>query len=439
MIFIYFLFLFFLLSFLLKKRLIVIKKLNYLSIFDGLFFGGLFFIIIPMYYSLIIGEIKIVGLKSFFPTEDLNVVFYTTISISFFGLCAVLFSPKKNDKSIDISELEKIFFMLTLLFYFFSVVVFFLSSGKLDGGTHWYRANEGVFQKGPIFVLLGQLHNVSRIIIPAMCLRFQLVYLKAGKIFKAHFIIAIVVIVFELFLAGNRIVILFFVFSIGLPFLIYRNYKVLFSLGILALPLGVIAKFWPMVRGMLWSSEFSLDHLAYVISTAYKYEILENTETDPVMVLTEGSNIAALKFVVNNFPAKYDFLYGDTMFFKALGTLIPKSIWTTKPDGIGILVGETAISGVSLILNITILGDAWGNFGMFGIVYIVIMVYIIQKFFKEKYKVLFSSIFFMTSIACWRFDFSFYFVTIYILIFYIILIRIPFIKLLLKRVSSLIF
>lgn len=206
------------------------------------------------------------------------------------------------------------------------------------------------------------------------------------------------------------------------------------------MPLIIVAKFWPMVRGMIWAEQVSIERVIDVISIAYESEIVsDNGESDPIMVLTEGSNIVSLKYVVDNFPRKYDYTYGDTMILKSLGALIPKSIWPSKPDGIGNLVGEVALGGVSLYLNVTILGDAWSNFSLLGIFYIIMMLVFIQNFFKFKYFKLLTSIFFMVAIASWRFDFSFYFITIYILFFYFFLIKVTPIRNYCIKVSNYVF
>ena len=425
--------------FLLFKKVKQVRNRNVLGVFDGLFIGGIFFIIVPICYSFIIGEIPIIGLKSFSPYKDYLVVIYAMFSVLLFGVFSVLVIPVGDNEKVNISVFQKLFFSQTLLLYFISLIIFFLSSGKLSGNSHWYRGNEEVFQQGSFYVLLGQMHNVGRVIIPGLCLYFQLVYLKNSKVFKAHFIIAIVLIVLELFLTGNRIVILFFLFSIGIPFVIYNKTKILMTLVIVSIPLVIVAKFWPMVRGLLWTQKISIEHVVDIVSKAYEMDVVQDNDIDPILVLTEGSNLTSLKYIVDNFPEKHSYSLGDTMIWKAFGTLIPKNIWQDKPEVLGHLVGEYAVKGISLILNITILGDAWGNFGPFGVFYIVTILYLLQLIIPNKHRELLSSIFFMTSVACWRFDFAFYFVTIYIIMFYLFLLRFRFMKRIYFGMSNLIF
>ncbi|MBE8727053.1 hypothetical protein [Flavobacterium hungaricum] len=411
-----------------------------MSIFDGLFFGGFFFIFIPICYSFWVGKIQLVGLPDFLPEKDCNIIFYGIFSITFFGICSLQFSNKKKFLTRNLKVVEKNFFVLTLLMYFFSLIVSFISSGKLDGGSHWYRANEDLYQKSAMFVLLGQIHNVGRVVIPGLCLYFQLHYLRTNKFFKPHFFIAFFVIVFELFLAGNRIVILFFVFSIIIPFAIRKKIKEIFYIAIICFPILFIAKFWPMVRGMIWAEKVSIERTVDVIKLAYKSEVVANdSESDAILVLTEGSNLVALKYITDNFPNKYDYSLGETMVLKSIGAIIPKSIWPSKPDGLGNLVGEKALSGFSLYLNVTLLGDAWANFSFYGIFYIVLMLFIIEKYFKKSLFKLLSSIFFMVAIASWRFDFSYYFITIYILLFYFLILKISIVNKMCNKISFLIF
>lgn len=417
----------------LRERIKYIRFYNNLSVFDGLFFGGLFFTIIPLFYSLFFGDISIFDTIFFNTHRDTSLVVYILLSNLFFGLSSLLLSRKFNFSSFKITSFEVNFFTFVVLLYFISLIVIFLSSGKLDGDSHWYRGNSEIYSRGSFFVLLGQFHNVGRVIIPGMCLFFQLKYLKIGKIFKFHFYLALIIIPLELILAGNRIVILFFVFSILIPFFIYGFYKKIILYGLIFLPLVVVSKFWPIVRGMLWSEQVSVERFVEIIEVAYYTEFNNPSEikVDPVIVVTEGSNLAALNYVWKDFPMNKNFTMGNTLIFKSFGTLIPKSIWSDKPDGIGHEVGENVVSGISLYLNVTILGDAWSNFGWFGCVYIIFILSIFTyfiKFFNPMEFNFISIIAFMVSIASWRFEFSFYFISMYTFIIYFFLLRISIVK-----------
>ncbi|MCG1037474.1 O-antigen polymerase [Polaribacter sargassicola] len=414
---------------LLKQRLKQIKKTNTLTIFDGLFFGGLFFTFLPLFYSFIIGKISILDILIFNPYIDTDLLLYILSANIVFGISANLIKFKNRliEKDFIISKFEQDFFIGVLVFYVLSLTIIFLSSGKLNGGSHWYRANADVFARGPLYVLLGQFHNVGRVFLPGICLYFQLVYLKKGLVFKPHFYVAGILIIMELIMSGNRIVILFFVFSIAIPFLLYGYYKKMLIMILFCLPLITVAKFWPMVRGMIWAEEVSMSRFSEVISIAYENEIESEDSSDPILVITEGSNIAALKYVTDNYPSNKDFTFGDTMIFKAIGALIPKSIWKDKPGGVGHEAGESVASGVSLYLNVTLLGDAWANFGWFGILYIVFLLFILQNlisFFCSNYIKYVSALAFMVAVASWRFEFSFYFISLYTMLIFIFIFKI---------------
>ncbi len=416
--------------------LILVKRLNFLriggipTILDGLFFGSIFFILLPIIYSFLVGEIEITNIPEFSPHRDSDLLIYCLLSILFFGVLTL--TPKNNritKNSEDfIDQRIQGLFILILVLYVLSILLTFFASGKLSGNSHWYRGNAQVFEKGAIYVLLGQLHNVGRVAIPGLCIYFQLKYLQKDKIFKPHFFLAFVIIVLELFMAGNRIVILFFAFSFLIPFFLFKRFKILISMALISLPMMVLAEIWPMARGLMFTEKVTVERVAEVISIAYEKGQSADNDSDLFLILTEGSNIAALKFIKDKYPKNKSFSYGETLILKSFGALIPKSIWPNKPDGVGHEAGEAAIGGVSLILNVTILGDAWANFGWFGIIYIGMILILINKLIPTRYLEFISPIFFMTSIAAWRFDFSFYFITIYILIFYLSIIKVPLVK-----------
>lgn len=422
-------------------RIKQIKAQNYLSIFDGLFFGGIYFILIPVLYSFISGNIILSGLPSFDPFRDSTLTIYIFTSIFIFGLSAVLYSKNDYKNKSIVTANQKILFTLSVLLYFIALIAFFISSGKLNGNSHWYSANESLFQSSSGFVLLGQIHNVCRVIVPGLCMYFQLMYLNKGKYFKAHFIISIAIIVFELLLAGNRIVVLFFIFSIFLPLFLHKKYTQIFYILMICLPLTVVAKFWPMVRGMIWAEEVSIERFVEVINLSYENEIsLDEEQSNPILLITEGSNIVPLKFLFDNYPEKFDFTMGNTMILKSFGTLIPKSVWPSKPDGNGGFIGKRAYGKDSNVyLNSTLLGDAWSNFGFIGPFYIVLILYNIQRLFSVNNFGMYSCILFMVSIASWRFDFAFYIVSIIILFIIFFLMKINLVKAVCLKLSNKIF
>ena len=159
-----------------------------------------------------------------------------------------------------------------------------------------------------------------------------------------------------------------------------------------------------------------------------------------MITLTEGSNLIFLNLLVHEYPDRKEYLYGETMLVKAFGSFIPKSLWKDKPEGLGSRIGEeVAPEDQGLVLNATILGEAWANFGYLGLLVVIVIVFVIQKIYlRGKNAPLFMCMFFMIAIASWRFDFSFFIISLLIMEIIFLLLRIKALRVLLNGMISIV-
>ena len=178
------------------KKYKIIQATEALNLFDGLFVGAIFFIIIPLclvifYKDLIVTDFN--KAYSISATEDYKTVLYTLVSTIVLGICAIKFTtPKAVVPKGPITYSEKRLFLLAFILYLGSETIFFIVSGKAQGGSHWYAANEAVYEKGPIFVLLDKFHDVGRVIIPGILMYFEFKS-PTKKIFRLHLFVTIII------------------------------------------------------------------------------------------------------------------------------------------------------------------------------------------------------------------------------------------------------
>lgn len=394
---------------------------NNLDLFDGLFFGGCIFIVFPIALTVFLGKITLGDFDksySFDLLNDISTTIYALSSVIAFGMVAN-FKPKCKTLylSKQIPEYCKQYLLLTFVLYSISEIIFFIASGKASGDAHWYSSNAGTFEKGFVYVLLGQFHNVGRVIIPAIFIYLE-IKSPSYKTLRLHLLFSVVLIFLELILSGNRIAMLFILLSFLLPFILLQRFKGILYLGLLSLPLLGVAQIWPQVRGLLWTQKLSVEHVNNVFSTVVESSRKTSLPLEnPLLVATEGSNLITLNYTVKKYKNSSDLLLGETILLKSIGTFIPKSVWKGKPDALGLTVGQEISNISGLVLNATIIGEAWANFGIFGVPIIILLAYLIDlPISKLEYKSFFSSIMFMAGIASWRFDFSFFVIVILIML-----------------------
>jgi hypothetical protein len=405
-----------------------------LNVFDGLFFGGMYYIIIPLFYFVFINpSVEVppnIYINSFQPLgRDLTTSVYIFISVllfSFFSLKNAVPSKSLQVEKYN-STIEKKLYVVALTLYLISEFIFLFKSGKLNGDSHWYSSNVKVFQEGVIYTFLGQFNNVGRLILPAICMYFQLRY-KNKEFLRLHIFTSLLLIPIELIIAGNRIAILYIGFSHIIPILYNRKFKQLFVMLSLILPLYFVAVAWPVVRGLIWTDKLSFDHIEYVVETAFSDNgavVQNNSFSDPVMVLTEGTNLFVLNDIFIKYPQKYDFIIGETMIVRPLGVFFPKKIWKDKPETLGLIIGKRAVPDTDEIaINTSIIGESWANFGWLGNIIVIVLIsglqYIPRLGISKK---LMNCILFFTSLAVWRFDFTFFVISVITLYIYLYIAR----------------
>lgn len=409
----------------LRYRVVYFRKGLNLNAFDGLFFGGIFYMFIPLAYYIIIqykdlDDVWVILPKIFRPLDDdVLTTIYVFMSLFLFGILSVHYQRKKKKEFFTYKQSvnEKFLFFTILILYVVSQIIFLLKSGKLEGGAHWYESNAVVYNSGAIFSLIGQFNNVGRLMLPTMAMYFELRY-NSKKYFYLHIIVSAILVLMELILTGNRIAMLYVGVSHLIPFLYQKKYKYIFLSILVAIPIYTVASLWPLVRGLMWTDKISIEHIEYIYETTRQAKATESH--DPVFIFTEGINLFVLNYIINTYPEKYDFTYGKTMVIKSAGTLIPKKIWQDKPDGVGREMGRQLLPRSDyIVLNPSLIGETWVNFGYFGNILLVFFV-LLFFFFYPRYisRQLYMYMLFFVAIAVWRFDSSFFFVAFYTILIY---------------------
>ena len=434
-----------LIAVLVEFRIRNLRLANNLNLFDGMFFGGCIFVVVPIILTFFIGPISIPDFDinySYNWSKDIETTLYALISVLCFGVVSL---SKQGTRTVFLSkripQYCKNYLLLSFILYSVSEIIFFIASGKSEGNAHWYNTNAATFQKNSLYVLLAQFHNVGRVIIPAIFIYLE-IKSPFKQIFRLHFAFSAILILIELGLSGNRIVMMFILVSFLLPFILQKRVKSIGYLILFAIPLVAIAQIWPQFRGLIWTEKISFERIGQVLTTSVETASQSNFtgNNNPLLVATEGSNLVVLNYTLHKYQRTSDFLFGETIIVKSLGTFIPKSVWKNKPEGVGSRIGEEISDYNGLVLNTTIIGEAWANFGVLGIPIILMLLYLIDLPFSQlQFRTFFSTIMFMAGIASWRFDFSFLVVSIIIITLIHLLLQIGFIRSGIEQFSKVLF
>lgn len=396
-------FLVIIISFLIACQFFMQKKIDFLT---GSKLGFIFFVGGPCLQFFIFGRIKqidvpIDNFTSYSSPLLLTVIFLTGLFLFVLKSKCLYLSVLQKISNFEVSK----GFLYSFLFIYITLAAYlFIDSGKLSGG-HWYSSHAEQFQNSPITVVLSHVKNILRFSLPGICL----ISFKSEVISRKKFIaILILESIIEMFLSGNRIIML-------VSFLAYilapgRRRKELIIL-VLLLPLILQLNYlFPIMRGMMWSEGANSAQILNSIN-AISHAKSDDEASDVELLMSgafEASNINMANFVISHYPSVDDFFYGKTFILRPVLFFLPKSIWSDRPEGFGVTLGELSGMNVDgLALNSTYIGEAYANFGLISILILPCILWLLNAFLLNFNGQVPQVIYFFCGFAGWRFDLVF--------------------------------
>ncbi|HDR9030067.1 O-antigen polysaccharide polymerase Wzy [Burkholderia vietnamiensis] len=287
--------------------------------------------------------------------------------------------------------------------YIAAAIFIFFKSGKLDGG-HWYENGATMYQQSVSAVLVGNIGNVLRVVMPAIAIMLR----RRGAISSRVLVImALLTMLFELVVSSNRILVLFWLLALILEYRhrLKKNFVVFAVISPFILQAN---QYFPIVRGLLWTNGASVNQLYASVEAAKDAHNRDAAGLDRVLgSAVEADNLNVIKYVVNYFPQRHDYFYGSTFFLKGLSFAIPRMLWPEKPPTFGTFIGERATGVTGLALNSAFIGEAYGNFGVLAVPILCLSLFVagrISRLLRADYA---RAATFFIALAAWRFDFSF--------------------------------
>jgi hypothetical protein len=386
---------------------------NRWNVWSGAQLGYSIFIGLPTLIAVFNGKIPDYGLQipDFTPIRDLMTDFYLTWVGVVIAIPALIFGRSgKARLSFDIpaAHQPKAVWFCTLMVVLSPIlsITFFLLSGKANGAG-WYEGSSKLLQGNTFLIIISNFYNCARIFSPiALALLHRLDRLPT----RMFLLLLLVTTLLEVILSGNRIPMFFALTSLLIAFPKKRAKLALWC----ALALPVILVFnhaYPIARGILWSNSYQgIDQAEAAMTVALDQKASESGRVAAVIgSACEAQNLTTLNFVINRFVKNEGFLAGQTMLLRPLLFFLPSSVWAKRPDSFNIQVGARVYGFKQVPLNATWAGEAYGNFGFFGPVVLVIFLSLLSFFYKYLggYNKAASFYGFVTVLGAWRFDSQF--------------------------------
>jgi oligosaccharide repeat unit polymerase len=294
---------------------------------------------------------------------------YLVIWLSLMFTCAVVCflvpapTHRRNGENqlISLRQLQRVILITTALSVLDWIVTIWLNGGIAEFLiSHWYLRQEGMAARfGGIFVLYERCSLVNQILFTGAAVLYTGEGLKHRKFHWKFSSLIFLFLLLGMVMSGNRIFIATYLLGFLASCWLFGRKKILVSI-LAASPLIVLVfSAWGWVRQDVSRIPDSLD--TYVI-----HSDVENPAVSKLMEVTEGSAVTLLMHMINDFGDKYDYLYGNT--YSRLFTFFqPRSLHPERTPDFATLAAMLYEPGEITSFGSTPLGEAYANFGFFGI------------------------------------------------------------------------
>jgi len=385
------------------------QRIRDYGLIEGSIIGFLYFMAIPIGISMLAGPLRDPHFRA--PAYDALTDINTTsnIFIGWFSLICTHFvtckmAGARSHISTSFSDPRRDISILLLVTAAMTLFVFFLS-GKQHGG-HWMELKGAAFRANTSFILVANFANALR----AMLFGGIIYAYHRGTIHQRQaIIIGLTYAIFDLIVSFNRITLSYFAIMACLIY--WRRMPLIALVGTIAAPvITYLSNFWGTFRAIVLQNGLSTSNVlnaAKISSLATNAQ--EETTSRTLNAFFESSNIQVLHYIIDNYPANFSILYGETFVVRTIGILIPSTIWANKPTSFGVRLGEQIMDIRGLALNSTLFGEAYANFYFLWVPALMLYLVIISALFRYIARInpMAGPMSIFVGFALWRFDPSF--------------------------------
>lgn len=368
--------------------LIKIKRIsNGLTPILGWMTGMAFFLVTPLIVITINGGYKAPESHEINNWGDIslsNLLFfrpYMLVWLSVMLMCAVAYfcgasvSREQTKEGADrMKALERaMLVMIGLAVADWLIMIWLVGGIEAFLISHWYQRVEDLAdQYGTTFVLFDHANEVNQVVFSAAAALYTSLGLKNRSTKWSYTTLILVFLLLEIVMSGNRIFFGLYLLAFLTSCWVFNRKKILVTM-VLASPLiVVIFQVWAAVRHDLTNIADSTT--AYVTNGGEKNRLVTG-----LIGATEGTDVVLMMHVINDFGTRFDYLYGST-YGRVLTSLVPRSLYPNRPKDFTSVAASRYEPGGNTSLNATALGEAYANFGIFGLALLPVVTWIACRY-----------------------------------------------------------
>ena len=286
------------------------------------------------------------------------------IWISMMLTCAVVWffvpkslPPEAEDSVVSRRRLQSILLVLIALSLVDWAIQIWLAGGLSDFlVSHWYlRSDEMSKRFGDSFTLYTRISLALQLLFTGAAVLYTSLGLKKRSVSWPFTSLVLVALLLEMVMSGNRIFIAFYLLGFLTCCWLYGRKKLIALLLIASPMLVLIFSVWGLVR-------HDLSTIPDAVSSGIIETEIRERALSSLMYATEGQGVLLLVHVINDFPNRFDFLYGST-YGRLFTFWMPRSMYPQRPLDFTNQAAVFYLPGETTSLCATALGEAYANFG----------------------------------------------------------------------------
>jgi oligosaccharide repeat unit polymerase len=270
--------------------------------------------------------------------------------------------------------------------------------------SNWYTRNLDLVDRwGGVFVAYTRLSLTNQMIFTGAAALYASLGLKERNMRWRFTALIWLFFLIEIVISGNRIFFALYLLAFLTCCWLYRRNRILVALVVAAPVFVFVFSLWGSLRGNLSQVGDSAG------VQAFEVDIGDRTVTH-LMGATEGSSVMLLMHMISDFGTKFNYLYGST-YTRLFTFLLPASLYPSRPPDFTSLAAQLYEPGKATSLGSTALGEAYGNFGVAGILVMPLLTWLAassgERFARAGGRhSLMSAVSFVMFIAFVRFPFA---------------------------------
>lgn len=351
------------------------------GLITGYYLSIIYFIIIPLLYYTINGELNLNDatapatyyyLESDYDTQANILLFLISFLVANFIIIIFenIFTTSLNMGTRKYDPYVGSMLNIAWLFSFgFLILYYFI---VMKGADHWYHAKGEFFENyGTVGVIFGFLLFGSKMYFLSEF--FKAIDNDQNKLKLAFY--ALSIIAAELYITGNRVFIFVFAYTFLFYFILKKKYKYLLWLLIVSVLSAFVLGCYSVFRSYLYSEGFevALDKTIEFIATnsvIYDYvfkAIFETVNINILMSLYKHADFINLDLT-------------HLTFIKPFIFFIPRSLLENKIESVTVIAGQMLDGREGLSLVTLLPGEAILNFGYLFFIFLPFVVIIFNRF-----------------------------------------------------------